>query len=112
MAASSLRPVKGSTTTTAGAIIPASPSIRPTTSRILGHANQSYNAAVGSFTDTDTTNVAGDFTATIAWGDGTTSAGTITGSAGAYTVSGTHAYATPGRFTYTVAVSDDAPGTA
>jgi hypothetical protein len=59
------------------------------------------------------TNPASDFTATIDWGDGTTTAGTATGDgAGNYTVSGTHAYADEGSFTARVTLSDDAPGTA
>jgi hexosaminidase len=56
-------------------------------------------------------------TATINWGDGTTSGGTVTGRPatpttvnGLYTVSGSHRYANPGVYVATVTVS--APGTA
>jgi hypothetical protein len=49
--------------------------------------------------------VGGD-TATIDWGDGTgTSAGTITGSNGSYTVTGSHAYAEEGTYLVTVTIS-------
>ncbi|MGH7134821.1 MAG: DUF4214 domain-containing protein, partial [Pirellulales bacterium] len=54
----------------------------------------------------------GDFTATINWGDGATTAGVVSGSNGKYTVTGTHAYANEGADTATVAIADDAPGTA
>ncbi|HEV3022353.1 MAG TPA: DUF4214 domain-containing protein, partial [Pirellulales bacterium] len=57
-------------------------------------------------------NTAGDFTATIVWGDGATSAGTVSGSGGSFTVSGSHAYATAGTFDTSVVLADDAPGTA
>ena len=71
-----------------------------------------FTGAVATFTDTDTANVAGDFTAAINWGDGNTTAGTVSGGAGAFTVSGTHTYATAGPFAVTVTLADDAPGTA
>ena len=70
------------------------------------------NVVVATFSDTDAAAPASDFTATVDWGDGTTTAGTIAGSNGAFSVSGTHAYATAGRDTVTVKVTDDAPGTA
>jgi hypothetical protein len=75
-------------------------------------AGVSFSGAVAAFTDSLTTNVAGDFTATINWGDATTSAGTITASGGSFTVSGTHTYAAPGTFSVQVTLTDDAPGTA
>jgi len=71
------------------------------------------NVTVATFTDTDTAALAGDFQATIDWGDGTTSAGTITGSNGSFTViGGGHTYASAGHDTITVTVTDPAPGTA
>lgn len=71
-----------------------------------------FTGAVATFSDTDTANVAGDFTATIDWGDGTTTAGTVAGGGGTFTVSGTHTYAATGPFPVTVTLTDDAPGTA
>jgi hypothetical protein len=71
-----------------------------------------FSGAVATFTDTDTTNVPSDFTATINWGDGTTTAGTVAGGGGTFTVSGTHTYAGTGAFSVTVTLTDDAPGTA
>src|SRR5260370_21028703 len=48
-----------------------------------------------------------DFSATISWGDGTSSAGTITVvSGGTYAVSGSHIYASTGMFTIITAIKD------
>ena len=71
---------------------------------------QAFSGTVATFTDSDTSNVAGDFSATINWGDGTTSAGVISDTAGAISVSGAHTYATAGWDVATVSLSDDAPG--
>jgi hypothetical protein len=71
-----------------------------------------FSGAVATFTDSDTANTAADFVATINWGDATTSAGTVTGGAGNFTVSGTHTYSGGGTFSVMVTLADDAPGTA
>ena len=65
-----------------------------------------FSGTVATFTDPDTTALAGDYTATIDWGDGTTSAGTIGGSAGSFTVTGSHTYAEEGTSTVTVTITD------
>jgi len=70
------------------------------------------NASVATFTDTDTAAQASEFTATINWGDGTTSTGTIAGSNGLLAVSGSHTYAATGQDTITVTMAEPAPGTA
>ena len=56
----------------------------------------SNNTAVATFSDTDTLDMAGDFTATIDWGDGVTTTGTVVGSNGSFTVDGGHTYADEG----------------
>jgi predicted extracellular nuclease len=45
-------------------------------------------------------------TAVIEWGDGTTSAGSITEASGSGSVSGSHTYATPGIYTISMTVTD------
>src|SRR5215813_13198846 len=47
---------------------------------------------VASFTDGTLTDTAADFTATIDWGDGVTTTGTVVGSNGSFTVDGGHTY--------------------
>ncbi|HET9211229.1 MAG TPA: hypothetical protein VFR03_12560 [Thermoanaerobaculia bacterium] len=71
-----------------------------------------FNGVVATFTDTNTANVAGDFTATIDWGDGNTTPGIVSGDAGSFAVSGTHTYASAGSYPVIVTLSDDPPGTA
>jgi len=71
-----------------------------------------FNGAVATFSDTNTLNTASDFTATINWGDASTTAGVVSGGSGTFTVSGSHTYTSAGTFPLTVTLTDDAPGTA
>jgi hypothetical protein len=48
---------------------------------------------------------AASFTATITWGDGSPSAGLITGGGGAFTVTGAHTFAAPGQDAVRVTIS-------
>ena len=56
--------------------------------------------------DLDLNDAAGAFTATINWGDGATSTGTVSGGGGTFVVTGGHTYTTPGVHTMQVIVSD------
>jgi hypothetical protein len=68
---------------------------------------------VATFTDPGGPEMVGDYTAAINWGDGKTSAGTITVSSGVFTVTGAHTYLQPGILTITVTLShENAPSTA
>ena len=58
-----------------------------------------FNGTVATFTDGDTAPGPSDYEATIDWGDGNTSSGTITGSAGSFTITGNHTYDDAGNFT-------------
>jgi PKD repeat protein len=109
---SDVSPGTGTATATDTATVTESDSLSGTGVSFAALAGTSFTTAVANFTDTFTGNVPSDFTATIDWGDATTSAGTVTGGGGAYSVSGTHTYAGSGTFTVTVTLSDDAPGTA
>jgi hypothetical protein len=74
---------------------------------VTGH--KSFSGAVATFTDPDPRTDRSKYTATIAWDDNTTSAGTITGS-NPFTVSGSHTFGVFGG-THVVAVTvNDAPG--
>lgn len=57
-----------------------------------------------SFTSGNRLSTADDFTATIDWGDGTSSTGTVAGVLGAFGVSGDHAYEATGEYIVTVTV--------
>jgi hypothetical protein len=65
---------------------------------------------VATFVDANPLGQIGDFAATINWGDGTTSSGTVTQPGGvgtAFAVTGTHTYATPGTDTVSATIVDD-----
>jgi PKD repeat protein len=66
----------------------------------------SFSGAVASFIDADPNGVASDFSATINWGDQTSSAGIIAANgSGGFSVTGTHVFAEEGA-RVTVTVSD------
>jgi hypothetical protein len=81
-------------------------------STIQPTAGSAFSGVVATYTDTNAAEPASDLVATIDWGDATTSAGTITGTGGQYSVTGTHTYAYPASLPVRVTVSDDTPGTA
>jgi uncharacterized membrane protein len=72
---------------------------------------QTIDQQVATLTDSDLT--ASTFSATIDWGDGTTSAGTVapvSGSPGTYVVHGQHTYSDEGSFTVRVTATDTGNG--
>src|SRR5205823_4152293 len=54
----------------------------------------------------------GDFTANINWGDGTSSAGTISSQGNLFVIRGSQAYAEKGAYSISVAIQDDGAGVA
>jgi YVTN family beta-propeller protein len=71
-------------------------------------STQTYTGPTAIFTDQSSTGTLSDFSATIDWGDGSSSAGTIIGGPGnaPYTVSGTHTYASTGTFLISTMIAD------
>jgi hypothetical protein len=66
---------------------------------------------VATFTDTQpeaSTLPVADFSAMIDWGDGTTSAGSVTLASGTYAVAGTHEYLDNGQYTINVSIQQTA----
>jgi uncharacterized repeat protein (TIGR01451 family) len=90
-----------STANVADATLTASPACVATSTLL-------YNGPTATFTDAASpSGTLSDFTATIDWGDGTVTAGTVTGAdGGPYTVSGSHPYATTGTFTISTTIHD------
>ena len=64
-----------------------------------------FNGTVATFTDANSGATAGDFTAIITWGDGSTSNGTVSG-AGPFTVTGTHTWAEESSYAVSVTITD------
>jgi RHS repeat-associated protein len=89
--------------------------VTPLTAPVLMAAPQELAAFAGLsnagvlayFTDTNAGAAADDFTATIDWGDGGTSSGTVTADPrGGFDVSGSHTYAATGTYAVSVAIAD------
>src|SRR5262249_26027754 len=60
-----------------------------------------------TFTDPDPAGTAGEYGATIDWGDSSApTTGTISGSAAGFTVRGTHTYLEEGAYSVTVTITD------
>ncbi len=74
---------------------------------------QTFNGPTATFTDANAFATSADFTATINWGDGSSSAGTVSGGPGVgpYTVTGSHTYSSTGPFTITTTINDDGGST-
>jgi streptogramin lyase len=75
---------------------------------IAANIGQSFQGVVGSFTDSAPGRQGtGEYTATIAWGDGTSSAGVLVAAGGTnFNIQGTHTYKRAGTFTLQVAFAD------
>jgi hypothetical protein len=97
-----------------GTMTVADPALAPTSVLLAASQGVEFSGTVARFTDPDTLATAGDFTASIAWGDGGTSAGTVSSaSGGGFQITGAHTYTTAGAATVTVKVSfgSDSPAT-
>jgi uncharacterized protein (TIGR03118 family) len=69
------------------------------------------NVVVAKFTDADPAGTATDFVATIAWGDGTSSTGTIVKDIhGGFDVLGSHTFDAPGAFAIQTQIRDGGSG--
>ncbi len=67
----------------------------------------SFSGILGSFQDANTNASPSDFAATIDWGDGTQSSGTVSpNGSGQFTIAGNHTYADEGSYTLTATVND------
>jgi PKD repeat protein len=68
---------------------------------------QAFSGPVADLHDGNPGAPLSDFTATIDWGDSSTSSGTVSGGGGNYGISGTHTYASTGYYDVTVHVDDE-----
>jgi hypothetical protein len=79
----------------------------PAQAAAAASAGVPVTATLDTFSDTDPSSTPSDFTATIDWGDGSRSAGTIaSGAGGTFVVTGSHTYAQSGDYDAEVTVSD------
>jgi hypothetical protein len=75
-------------------------------SNMTGTEGTSISGTVATFSDADSGASASEYSATINWGDGKTSTGTISGTPSQFKVTGSHTYAEEGSFTITVTITD------
>ena len=74
---------------------------------ISGTVGQNFSGSVASFVDGTPTAKPSDFTATIDWGDGKSSAGTVSGGTGGpFQVNGSHAFVQSGNLVMTITLHD------
>lgn len=86
------------------------PNVTPVTIRPVEGA--SFTSVVTTFTDDDITAVPADYAVTVNWGDGSApTAGTVAGSNGTYTISGTHTYRQYGPYTIGLVLTTVPTGT-
>src|SRR6202012_27273 len=85
----------------------------PAATAINATAGKSFTGKVAHFTDANASASNSDFTATIDWADGTTTAGTIVASnSGGFDVTGTHAWRSGGTKVVSVTITGNGGGTA
>jgi hypothetical protein len=87
----SVRDVGGATAVGPGTATVADAPLQATGGQ-LKLTGQGLSGVLATFTDADPGGTLSDYSATIDWGDGTTSGGVIGSSNGVFTVSGSHTY--------------------
>jgi hypothetical protein len=97
----------GSTVTLSGSATVADASLASQCA-MLATASQVFAGPTATFTDQNSAGNASDFSASIDWGDGSSSSGVVAGGPGnaPYTVTGSHTYASTGFFTVTTTIND------
>jgi hypothetical protein len=73
---------------------------------IAARAGVAFSGSVGMFTDANPLASTADYSATINWGDGTTSPAAVAAASTGFAVSGSHTYANPAVYTTTVTIFD------
>ena len=91
-----------------GTAVVADASLTATGSAITATEGAGFNGVVATFTDANPNSTAADFSATIIWGDGHTSNGTVAvNPTGGFTVTGSNTYLDEGSYSPTVQIADD-----
>lgn len=96
----------GGVVTIAGAATIAEAPLSAAGVAVSGQEQTPLTGAVATFTHGGGAEPASDFTATVAWGDGTTSTGTVNEANGTYTVNGSHNYVEDGAYAVTATIND------
>ena len=94
-----------SATGTGGATVRDAP-LTSSGTALTGKARRTMSGVVATFKDADAGGTASDYTATVNWGDGSSSTGTISPSGAGFAVTAAHAYKGRGTYTISVAIAD------
>lgn len=98
----------GSTTVTEQAQVADAPLVALSLNSTVQLNQNVNNATLATFSDLGGPDVAGDYTATVDWGDGTTSPGTpVVNSDGTISVLGSHSYTAAGQYTLRITLNDE-----
>lgn len=80
--------------------------LNATSSTVTATAGVPFSGVVAHFSDADPDGTTADYTATIGWGDGSSSPGIVQPSGAGFDVSGGHTYGSAGSYALTIAVGD------
>jgi hypothetical protein len=80
--------------------------ITATGQNLSGTEGAEAKGTVATFTDPDSSATASEYAASIEWGDGSTSPGTVTGGSGSFSVSAGHTYVDEGSYPIKVLITD------
>jgi hypothetical protein len=80
--------------------------LSPTGMAVTPVTGAPFSGVVATFTDADPAGAIPDYTATITWGNGTTSTGTIAANGPGFTVTGTSTYTADGTYAIAVTIKD------
>jgi hypothetical protein len=96
----------GTTATASGTATVADAALTPLSKTVAFTEGAAGTGVVASFEDTDPHGFTAEYSATIGWGDNTTSPGTITADGVGFDVTGSHAYAEEGAYSVSVTIKD------
>jgi len=96
----------GTQNASASAVVSDAPLTLGSVNGISATAGQQFSGPLVAFSDQNSNAPQSDYSAQVAWGDGTSSAGTVSGSGLAVSVSGSHTYTTAGGYSVQVTITD------
>ena len=73
---------------------------------VVATAGSPFTGPVATFTDADPAGTASDYSATIDWGDGSITPGSVSAASGGFAVTDMHTYAKTGSYSTTVSITD------
>ena len=91
-------------------VVPIADQLRVRATNIATAEGASISGPIATFTDSDTARAAGAFTATVTWGDGHSTGGTVSGGTGSFSITASHTYAEEGSYTISVLVQQAPSG--